>query len=199
MSRIKHLYSLMAPHPKDTSVDWVKWVEKIFAIWANLQLIYKVIVGCWIIKVRQFCVEFNMAIRTRFCSECSPILPHLPPEYKTQMLNLGQHMPCKTQTTGFSAQDTQSIRECLNTHNLRPGPWQAHGSSLHTNQYAPHDLVSHGLTSTDEGFFIHTFKCSGVSPQLNITAASGYFYMHTIIRLHPTGQSQEMQQLHCLS
>lgn len=52
-------------------------------------------------------------------------------------------------------------------------------------------------TSTDEGFFNHTCQCTGVSPQSNITAAaSDYFYMHAIIRLHLTCKWQKMQQLH---
>lgn len=120
------------------------------------------------------------------------------------MPNLVQHMPCKIKWQGFLPRipNQKAMYNRLDTHNLRPG-CGGHMAAvcIWTNMH--HQTVSfhtgqQWLTSTDEGFFIHTCQCSGVSPQSNITAASDYFYMHTIIWSHLAGQSQPMQQLHFL-
>lgn len=109
------------------------------------------------------------------------------------MPNLVQHMPCKIKRQGFLPRipNQKASYNCLDTHNLKPRLWQACGSSLHMNQMHQTVLFHTGQqwpTSTDEDFFIHTCQRSGVSPQSNVTAASDFFYMHTIIGLHLTCQ-----------
>lgn len=68
-------------------------------------------------------------------------------------------MPCKKiKWEGFLPRipNQKAMYNCLDTHNLRPGLWQAHGSSLHMNRYAPdRSYFTWWLTSTDEGF-LHT-------------------------------------------
>lgn len=110
-------------------------------------------------------------------------------------------MPCKLKWRGFLPRipNQKAAYNRLDTHNLMAqavaGTWQQSAYEPICTRQSYFTQDKQWLTSTDEGFFIHTCQCSGVSPQSNITAASDYFYMHTIIRLHLASQSQEMQQL----
>lgn len=89
-----------------------------------------------------------------------PIVPHLPLGDYTEMPNLVEHMPCKIKWQGFLPRipNQKAMNNCLDTHNLRPGLWQARGSSLHMNRYAIDSLISHRTTVADKHWwgFLHT-------------------------------------------
>lgn len=132
------------------------------------------------VRLTHCCNKSKMAINS--FDYFPPLYPTYPPKrVRDWNAKLSTAHAMQNQMTGFSAQDTQSEGNAqlhTHTHTLR----QAYGSSVHTDQTVLFHTGQQWLTSTDEGFWKHTWQCSGVSPQSNIAAGSNYFYMHTILR-----------------